>query len=156
MLSYAEIQTRTDAAPGSAWGLHGPNDELGTLNLLTPECTVAAAELVRSSQTYNLNRPLDAFKLPHRPALKHVIHGGEKHHSRDDYIDSFYLQSSTQVDGLRHFRHPVHGFYNHTPSREIAAGTARLGVQRYAEKAIAGRTWLRRPTRSRSGRSKYG
>lgn len=139
MLSYAELQKRTDAPAGSAWGLHGTEDEIGTLNFLTPERAAAAAKLVVTGVSYDLDRALDAFKLPHRPALKHVIHGGEKHHSRDDYVDTLYLQCSTQVDGLRHFRHPVHGFYNHTLSSDIVVGSPRLGVQRFAEKAIVGR-----------------
>lgn len=139
MLSYAELQRRTDAPAGSAWGLHGPHDELGTLNFLTPECALAAATLVRTGRSHSLDRALDAFRLPHRPALKHVVHGDERHHTRDDHVDGLYLQSSSQVDGLRHFRHPVHGFYNHTPSAEVTAGSERLGVQRYAQKAIVGR-----------------
>src|SRR5271156_5264213 len=103
MLTYAELQKRTDAPAGSAWGLHGGGDEIGTLNFLTPARAAAAAKLVITGVSYNLDRALDAFTLPHRPALKHVIHGGEKHHTRDDYVDGLYLQSSTQVDGLRHF-----------------------------------------------------
>jgi hypothetical protein len=139
VLSYAELLKRTDGPAGSAWGLHGENDEIGTLNFLTPQCAVAAAKLVVTGKSYNLDRALDAFKLPHRPPLKHVIHGSEKHNSRDDYVDNLYLQCSTQVDGLRHMRHPMHGFYNHTPAANIAPGTPRLGVQRFAEKAIVGR-----------------
>lgn len=139
MLTYAELQKRQDAPAGSAWGLHGPDEEIGTLNFLTPATARNAATLVRTGKSYNLDCALDAFTLPHRPHHTHVIHGGEKHHTRDDHVDALYLQGSSQVDGLRHFRHPVHGFYNHTRSADIAAGTPRLGVQRYAEKAIVGR-----------------
>lgn len=139
MLSYADLQRRTDAPAGSAWGLHGKNDDIGTLNFLTPECAVEAARLVRTGKSYNLDRALDAFALPHRPALTHVVHGEKRHFTRDDHLDNFYPQASSQVDGLRHFRHPVHGFYNFATSEEIGPGTPRLGVQHYAEKAIVGR-----------------
>lgn len=139
MLDYAALQDRTDAPPGSAWGLHGADDQIGTLNFLTPECAVAAARLVRTGKTYNLDCALDAFDLPHRTAPTHVVLGKEHHHTRDDYLDRFYPQAGTQVDGLRHFRHPRYGFYNHAKSEEIAAGTPAIGVQHYADKAIVGR-----------------
>src|SRR5689334_3556521 len=32
--TYAELLQRTDAPPGTSWGLFGESDELGTLNLL--------------------------------------------------------------------------------------------------------------------------
>lgn len=139
MKTYKELLARTDGPPGSAWGLHGPDDDIGTLNFLSPNALIEAAALVRKGKTFNLDKPLDAFKLPHRNALKHVILGDERHHTRDDYIDGLYLQSGSQVDGLRHWRHPKHGFYNYTKESDIAPGKPRLGVQRYAEHGIAGR-----------------
>jgi kynurenine formamidase len=139
MKSYKELLARTDAPAGSAWGLHGPDDDVGTLNFLSPEALVAATRLVKKGITFNLDCALDAFRLPHRPPLKHVILGGKGQNGRDDYMDSFYLQASSQVDGLRHQRHPIHGFYNFTSDDDITLGTRRLGVQRYAEHGIAGR-----------------
>ena len=64
---------------------------------------------------------------------------GSSPHHRDDCIDSFYLQSGSQIDGLRHFRHPVHGFYNNVPDTDIRASQPRLGVNRMAERGIVGR-----------------
>lgn len=139
MLSYAELLERTDAPSGSAWGLHGPDDELGTLNFLTAATTVTAAKMVRKGVRFNLDRPLDGFNLPYRPSLKHVILGDHRHHTRDDYIDGYYLQASTQIDGLRHVKHPGHGFYNGATDDDVVAGTPRLGIQRYAEHGIVGR-----------------
>jgi kynurenine formamidase len=49
------------------------------------------------------------------------------------------MQSTTQIDGLRHFRHPVHGFYNHAPDDEISVGSPRIGINRWAENGIVGR-----------------
>ena len=34
--SYADLLARTDAPPGSSWGIFGADDDLGTLNFLTP------------------------------------------------------------------------------------------------------------------------
>ena len=58
---------------------------------------------------------------------------------RDDWLDSFYLQSTSQVDGLRHIRHPQHGFYGGVPDEAIDVGPPELGIQLLAEKGIAGR-----------------
>src|SRR5438552_3236391 len=43
--SYADLPVKAGAPPGSSWGLWGDDDVLGTLNLLTPERTAAAARL---------------------------------------------------------------------------------------------------------------
>ncbi len=40
------------------WGRWGPDDELGTLNLVTPEKTREALGLVRSGRTLSLSRPI--------------------------------------------------------------------------------------------------
>ena len=61
--SYRELMERTDAPPGSSWGIFGKDDDLGTLNFLTPEHRIRASELVRSGQTHSLDLPLDAFQI---------------------------------------------------------------------------------------------
>jgi len=139
--SYAELLARTDAPRGSSWGVFGAEDEFGMLNFLTPERVVAATKCVRRGAVFNLDCALDAFDPPviaHRKTVRHTIFGNGIHH-RDDYLDGFYLQSTTQVDGLRHFRHPLHGFYNGMPDAAIAEGSPRLGINRFAERGIVGR-----------------
>ena len=42
------------------WGRWGPDDELGTVNFITPAKRVAAAALVRSGKAFSLAIPLDA------------------------------------------------------------------------------------------------
>jgi hypothetical protein len=139
--TYEELTRRVDGPPGSSWGLFGPGDQLGTLNFLTPERTAAAAGLVRRGATFNLDHPLNTF-VPSlagtRPPTEHHIFSNNPHH-RDDWLDSFYLQSTSQVDGLRHIRHPRHGFYGGVPDDAVDVGTADLGIQLLAEKSIAGR-----------------
>ena len=138
--SYAELLQRSDAPAGSSWGLFGGDDEVGTLNFLTPERVVEAAGCVRRGVTFNLDCALDAFNPPilsNRKTLRHTIVGSGPHH-RDDYVDGFYMQSGSQVDGLRHFRHPVHGFYNRTPDDAVTGQSPRLGINRFAERAMVG------------------
>jgi len=41
------------------WGKWGPEDELGTLNYITPELIVRAARLVKRGVTFSLSIPFD-------------------------------------------------------------------------------------------------
>jgi hypothetical protein len=139
--TYAELLQRRDAPPGSSWGVFGADDEVGTLNFLSPARVLEAVSCVRRGVVFNLDCALNAFDPPilqHRKTLRHKMIGSSPYH-RDDYIDDFYLQSSTQVDGLRHFRHPVHGFYNGVADSSIAENSPCLGVNRFAEHGIVGR-----------------
>ncbi|MDQ1749796.1 MAG: hypothetical protein QOE71_852, partial [Pseudonocardiales bacterium] len=54
--SVAEFEVLTAAL--SNWGRWGADDELGTVNLLTPERAAAAAAGVRSGVTVGLGRTL--------------------------------------------------------------------------------------------------
>lgn len=139
--TYAELQARADAPAGSAWGLWGADDELGTLNHLTPERVRAAAGLVRTGEVVNLDLALEAFTptlVPSRQPLQHHLFANNPFH-RDDYVDRFYTQSSSQLDGLRHIGHPEAGFYNGGDPSGFTAGSPRLGINRFAERGIVGR-----------------
>lgn len=139
--TYADLQRRTDAPPGSSWGVFGTDDQRGTANNVTPTETMAASTLVRTGEVFGLDYPVNTF-VPSpagtRPAAEHHIFSNNVNH-RDDWLDSFYLQSSTQVDGLRHIRHPRHGFYGGVPDEAIGEGTPDLGVQLIGDGGLAGR-----------------
>jgi len=51
----------------SNWGRWGEHDQAGTVNLLTPERTAAAARLVRSGETVSLARRLTTRATPDNP-----------------------------------------------------------------------------------------
>ena len=55
---------------------------------------------------------------PTRHAAVHTIFGNSPNH-RDDYLDSFYLQSSSHVDGLRHMKSPEHGWHDGSPDAAL-------------------------------------
>ncbi|MDR3070942.1 MAG: cyclase family protein, partial [Propionibacteriaceae bacterium] len=59
------------------------------------------------------------------------------HH--DDWLDSFYLQSTTQIDGLRHIGYPGLGFYGGAQAGEFGEKNTRLGIQHWAERPFVGR-----------------
>jgi len=121
----------------------GDDDEVGTINLLTPARVRAAAGLVRSGKVFALNLPIN---IPDPPLFSR---GRHQHHIKqfpdfdfvlDDYLDNFYPQASSQWDALCHVKHPLLGAYNGIPDDEITGhGGTRLGIDNWARRGIAGR-----------------
>lgn len=52
--SFEELPLHPNDPPYSAWGLYGEEDELGTLNLLTPEVVLAAKSEIVTGQSISL------------------------------------------------------------------------------------------------------
>jgi len=67
------------------WGRWGADDELGTLNLITPEKVAAAAGLVRHGKVFPLgvdfgsSGPQGAFQFRHNPIHTMTVDGGDAH-----------------------------------------------------------------------------
>ena len=137
--SYADLPVKPGAPAGSAWGLFGDDDQLGCLNLLTPERIIGAAKLVRKGAVFPLNLSIDQPDPPlfGRGAPRVEFVSGEVH--RDDYLDNFWPQASSQWDSLRHILHPRDGFYNGVKAREVTPGGGKLGIENIARRGIAGR-----------------
>jgi kynurenine formamidase len=76
-----------------------------------------------------------------RKAPEHTIYSGHPAH-RDDFLDGFYLQGSSQIDGLRHRRSDEVGFYGGTADEDIRPGTSELGIQAWADHPIVSRGLL--------------
>lgn len=125
---YAELPGRR------AIGLYGPDEQLGGLNLLTPERVRSAAALVQTGEVFSLNAPV-SYPTPHphhrRKAPTHVV----IRHSlgRDDYLDGLFPQSGSQWDGFLHVRDNENDcFYNGNTNESV-------GIEVWAERGIAGR-----------------
>ncbi|HXW83893.1 MAG TPA: cyclase family protein, partial [Candidatus Binataceae bacterium] len=141
--SYDQLPVRAGAPAGAAWGVFGDNDEVGTINLLTPERVLAATGAIRSGKVFALNLPIN---IPDPPLF---TRGKHSHTVKrfpgadfvlDDYLDNFYPQASSQWDALCHVKHPVHGAYNGIPDNQITGrGGTRLGIDNLARHGIAGR-----------------
>src|SRR5215831_15029916 len=132
--TFDELPIKPDYPPHSAWGVFGDDDEIGTLNLLTPERVAAAAQLVRSGEVFPMSWELElpAPPLFNRQALKHTIHR-RRQNVFDDIYDSFNTQSSSQWDGLRHYGHRRFGFYNGLTEEQIAdTSVSRNGIHNWA------------------------
>ncbi len=138
---FDELPIKPELPPHSAWGVFGDDDQIGTLNLLTPERVAAAARLARHGQVFALNWELE---LPHPPlfrrsALQHTIHR-RRLNVFDDIYDNFNTQSSSQWDGLRHCGHQQYGFYNGATEDQLTSeADAPIGIEHWARRGIAGR-----------------
>jgi kynurenine formamidase len=140
---YDQLPVRAGAPAGSGWGVFGDHDEVGTINLLTPDRVVWAAQSIKSGKVFALNLPIN---IPDPPLFTRGAHTHTvkifptAEYVLDDYLDNFYPQASSQWDALAHVKHPVHGAYNGIPDSEITGrGGKRLGIDNLARRGIAGR-----------------
>jgi hypothetical protein len=121
--------------------LFGDEDQIGTINLLTPERVAQAARLVRQGKVFALNWELELPSPPlfYRESMRHTIKQLRRN-AHDDLYDNFNTQSSTQWDGLTHYGHRQYGFYNGVTAEQITGkdGT-RNGIEHWARRGIAGR-----------------
>ncbi|KAH7137405.1 hypothetical protein B0J13DRAFT_505986 [Dactylonectria estremocensis] len=138
-----DLPLQKNDPPYSAWGLWGKDDQLGSLNLLTPTVVRDAASEIREGTRFSLNWCLSHPKTPgfgrHKDAFSHTITGPGC--VLDDTI-TFNTQKSTQWDGLRHFGYQKEQlFYNGTTRDEIVNQTdGKLGIQWWHKAGcIAGR-----------------
>jgi len=128
----------------SGWGLFGAGDNLGLVNLMTPERVAAAARLVRRGQVFCLDMPLGSVS----PALA-AFRGAPRHHilhqpgtaGFDDVYDNFYPQASSQWDSLAHVGYAPDQMYNGVTEQEVLAGT-RNTIDHWARHGLAGRAVL--------------
>lgn len=139
MPTYDELATARP--PGSSWDVFGRDDQLGTINFLTAQRVHDAAKLIRTGRRFGLDHTLTAFE-PYptgtRRPLEHNVFANSDLH-RDDWVDSFYLQATSQIDALRHIGHPEHGYYNGLAPHDNTEESSALGIHNWAESGIAGR-----------------
>lgn len=141
--AYAELPVIDGMPPRSSWGVWGPDDQLGTINLLTDERARRGLACARRGRTFALNWAVEEPNPPFygRQAAVHRIDRpivGKP--ILDDSLDSFFTQASSQWDALCHVGHPEHGFYNGHRDEDFTgqAGT-RMGIEHMARKGIVGR-----------------
>lgn len=149
---------------GSNWGDFGEDDQIGRLNLITPERRLAAMREVRDGVAFCLSLPLDVpgegvhppFRRPPQlswPAGRNIRIDdvfqveGAVDIANDDCV-ALCLQYSTQWDALAHigalFDADGDGideivFYNGFPGAFGEGGIARLGIDAMAVSGVQGR-----------------
>src|SRR4029077_16311407 len=110
-------------AQGKGWGPWGKDDEVGSLNAMTPETMKAALALVKEGKVYDLGVPYDSesFKWPgHSPGVILTYRGPEGVRRQGDFkpvVDpklnphkigwhscALFINDNvaTQIDGLGH------------------------------------------------------
>lgn len=121
-----------------AWDVWGRGDNLGTLNRLTGPAVAAASSCVRTGARIGLSLPLGLPDPPFfgRKGLRHTFEAMGPA-AWDDFVDGFYLQCSSQWDGLRHIGSPDgwYGGWRALPGDDLEP----LGMHHWAARGIVGR-----------------
>jgi kynurenine formamidase len=120
------------------WGRWGPDDQLGTLNLITPERVRAAAALVRTGRRVSMAIPINTVAGPDNP--NPAIHFVSQGHDIDigsgglrfglDFMGmASHGDCHTHVDALNHISYKGQ-LYNGKPALEMltSKGGRSLGI----------------------------
>ena len=136
------------------WGKWGPDDEVGSLNYLTPEVILKAAGSIKQGKVFTLQVKManpegdpvwpgrsgavrtTVIDEGHYIAGKGVNFAGGAHYA-DDYMTCF-LQGSTQYDALGHVWYDGQ-IWNGYDAKTTIGGLAKASVLPLAEKGIVGR-----------------
>jgi hypothetical protein len=139
--AYRELK---GSPPNSSWDYLG-RDALGCAALILSGAVAAAARTVVSSDVFRLDLPLG---LPAPPlfgcqALRRTTFRITDSFL-DDWVDGFYLQASTQWDGLGHLADSQHGWCGGRSADDVKQGRLSrsrsletLSRQRYASAGYA-------------------
>jgi kynurenine formamidase len=138
VVAFDELPLLPESGLRHSWDLYGPGDQLGTLNRLTGPVVAAAAASVRTGERIGVSLPLGLPDPPFfgRQAFKHTVYPMGPA-AFDDFVDGFYLQCSSQWDGLRHVGGPDgwYGGWQGTPNDDPQP----LGIHHWAARGIIGR-----------------
>lgn len=125
------------------WGRWGPDDEIGTVNFVTPEVRRAAAACVKSGRAFSLALPLSQTEgiqtgvIPGRinplrtmVAINAPMLGDPSQFCTSDDVVVMGLQAGTHWDGLGHVSYDDR-LYNGNPASSITEwGASRCGIHR--------------------------
>ena len=136
------------------WGKWGSDDEVGSLNYLTPEVVLKAAGAIKSGKVFTLQvkmaNPEGDPVWPGRSGAVRTMVIDEGHyiggkgvnfpggaHYADDYM-TLFLQGSTQYDALGHVWYDGE-IWNGYDAKTTIGGLAKASVLPIAEKGVVGR-----------------
>jgi kynurenine formamidase len=137
--TYDELPETGDGAR-SAWGLFGADDNVGLLNLVTPEVTASAARLVQTGEVFPLDLPLDFLSPPlfGRSPLTVEIKQNRNWQGLDDVISGLNTHASSQWDAIGHVAYKADTFYNGATLGQVL-GQRRNTMDHWADRGIATR-----------------
>ncbi|HYB11964.1 MAG TPA: cyclase family protein [Myxococcota bacterium] len=114
----------------SNWHRWGERDQLGTLNLVTPEKRAAAAALVRSGRAVSCARPIATEPGPSnpQPAAHHMIGTHSEGWGGDYFALASHGYATTHLDALCHIFHEGRLYNGYSTDRVTAHGALELSV----------------------------
>jgi kynurenine formamidase len=133
----------------SNWGRWGDDDQLGALNLITPQVTAAAAATVRTGRTVSCARPLDTVSSADNPApVAHHMTGTASEGMGADYFAiASHGFATSHIDALCHIFHEG-TLYNGYPAEAVTAhGATKLGIHRLRDGIVTRGVLLDIPAR---------
>jgi len=114
------------------WGRWGADDQVGAVNLITPEKRVKAAGLVRSGRAVSMSREFPKNPAPNNPNpaqhFMRLIDRGNGGGALDYYGVSYHGQASTHLDSLCHVWNENGMWSGRKPTEEIGFDGARFGA----------------------------
>jgi kynurenine formamidase len=127
----------------SAWGLFGATDNIGLVNLQTPDRVAAAAREIQRGAVFALSAEVAMFDPPMfgRAATRHRIISTPGDPGLDDALDDFNPQASSQWDSLAHVPYASDAFYNGASKDDVMSGR-RNSISHWARRGIVGRAVL--------------
>jgi kynurenine formamidase len=138
--AYRDLPRIAELGARHAWQAFEAGDEIGRIGLLDAAAACRGAREVRRGAIFNLCLPLSLPDPPLTPRRRQYTHhvGALGRNVQDDYLTDFFLQASSQWDGLRHVRAREFGFFGGrgTPGEPSDVG---LGIDKWAEHGIVGR-----------------
>ena len=126
----------------SNWGRWGDDDQLGAMNLITPETRLAAAKLVTQGVSVSLARDVEKLEAIDNPSpfghtMLNVGLNNPTQFVSDTYQVSYHGYAHTHMDSLCHMAYGGK-MYNGYPQAEVVAeGAPRLAVTNYKEGIFA-------------------
>ncbi len=130
----------------SNWGRWGPDDQIGTLNFMTPQTKLAAVALIRTGRVVPFAREISSTT----PNLRDVTYNMKRYDDPlpeesgciDEIGMTYHGFAVTHVDALCHIFTPEgkQGMYNGYSVDDVTpVGAQRLGIERIGEIGIVGR-----------------
>jgi kynurenine formamidase len=114
----------------SNWARWGPDDQLGSLNFITPAVTAAAASSVQTGLTVCCARPLPTRPAPdnNMPVLHHMTGTATEGYGADFLALAPHGYATTHIDALCHIFHQGKLYNGYSSETVTAHGATKLGV----------------------------
>lgn len=146
------VEFRQAAERVRNWGRWGDRDQLGTLNLITPEKVAESSALVRRGQAISLSIPFDQTgvwstgALRHNPVHMMRVDGRDAEDERwqrlarynDDYV-TMPLQAATHWDAPSHVYYDGLLYNGFEASRVGSGGATVNGIEHAAQRGVTTR-----------------